>query len=59
MLLQTIASSALALAPSVAGAPAPAFDHGDLPWFEGTFEELVAKATAEEKLIFVDFWADW
>jgi thiol-disulfide isomerase/thioredoxin len=34
-------------------------DHGRLDWFQGTFEEALAKAKKEQKLVFVDFWASW
>ena len=34
-------------------------DHSQLPWFEGTWDELLAKAKAEDKLVFVDFWTEW
>lgn len=33
--------------------------HGDLPWFEGTWEEVQAHAASEQKIVFVDFWAEW
>jgi thiol-disulfide isomerase/thioredoxin len=56
MLLQSLAAAALAVA-GVAGASAE--DHGKLPWFEGTYEELMAKALDEDKLVFVDFWTNW
>jgi len=57
MLLHLLASAALAL-PSTS-APAPGEDHGKLPWFEGTYAELLAKAKAEDKVVFLDFWTDW
>lgn len=34
-------------------------DHGRLDWFQGTFEEALAKAKKEQKLVFIDFWASW
>ena len=54
MLLQLIASTVLA-APLAPAAP----DHGKLPWFEGTYAELLAKASAENRVVFLDFWTDW
>ena len=52
--------SALLLTGSGAlAAPAPAPDHGKLAWVDGTFEALVEQAEAADKLIFLDFWADW
>ncbi len=33
--------------------------HGKLPWFTGTFDELLAKAKASNQIIFIDFWTDW
>ncbi len=34
-------------------------DHGKLPWFKGTFEELLAAAKKDNKPVFIDFWAEW
>lgn len=34
-------------------------DHGKIPWFTGTFDEAIAKAKAEKKLVFIDFWTTW
>lgn len=60
MLLSLIAAAPLLA--STAGAP-PAQpvldDHGKLPWIEGTFDELLARAQKEDRLIFIDFWTDW
>ena len=56
MFISTIAAATLAL-PAVAR-PA-AGDHGALPWFEGSYEELIAEAQAEKKLVFLDFWTSW
>ena len=56
MLLITIAAATLAL-PAVARPTAG--DHGELPWFEGSYEELMAKAREEKKLVFLDFWTSW
>ena len=53
MLTALIASLPLALP-----APPPN-DHGKLPWFEGTYAELLAKAKEERKPIFLDFWTEW
>src|SRR6185436_15307371 len=30
--------------------------HGKIPWFTGTFEEALARAKAENKVLFVDLW---
>ena len=54
MLLTLFASAALLMPASPAAA-----DHGKLPWFEGTFAEALAEAKASNKIIFLDFWADW
>jgi thiol:disulfide interchange protein len=65
MWIPTLALAVLAAgpAPAPATAPpaanAPAGDHGKLPWFEGTFDQLLAKAKAENKPVFIDFWAEW
>ena len=56
MLLFAIAGTALLLS----SAPVEAADqHGKLPWFKGTYAELLAKAEKENKLVFLDFWTDW
>lgn len=34
-------------------------DHGRLPWFKGTWEELLAEAKRSDRIIFVDFWTEW
>ena len=54
MLLHLFASAAL-LGLST---HAPA-DKGKLPWFEGSYEELLKEAEKQDRLIFLDFWADW
>ena len=60
MLSTLITAAALAIAPAGADpATAPVDGHGKLPWFEGTWEELLVEAKAQDKLIFLDFWADW
>lgn len=64
MLLTILAALAMTTPPAV---PAPvsnsaivvAEEHGKIPWFTGTFDEAVAKAKAEKKLIFIDFWTTW
>jgi thiol-disulfide isomerase/thioredoxin len=58
MLLTTLAAAAL-LAPATPPTPGPLDDHGKLAWFEGSFEELMAKAKEEDKIVFLDFWTDW
>jgi len=58
MLTTLISAAALTFAPAEAHAAAPT-DHGKLPWFEGTWEEVLAEATKTNKLVFVDFWTDW
>ncbi len=55
------ASSALAAAPSPAPPPVPLSrgeDH-ELAWFDGTWDELLAKAKEENRIVFVDFWTTW
>ena len=69
MLLTTIALAALAgpiaavpsPTPPVASTPStPARgDHGKLPWFEGTYEELLAEARKSNRIVFLDFWTSW
>jgi thiol-disulfide isomerase/thioredoxin len=63
MLLTSIALCAL-LSPTLDTPPTPpkpavAEGHGKLPWFTGTFDEVLAKAKAGNQLVFIDFWTDW
>jgi thioredoxin-like negative regulator of GroEL len=48
-ILHGIAALLLAAAP----------EHGRLDWFDGSFEQALAKAKAEKKILFIDFWAGW
>jgi thiol-disulfide isomerase/thioredoxin len=50
--------SLVAFAP-LEGRPATQPEHGKLAWFEGGYEAALAKAKAENKLIFIDFWTTW
>jgi hypothetical protein len=34
-------------------------DREHLPWFDGTFKELMARAKSSDKLVFLSFWTDW
>jgi len=34
-------------------------EHGLLPWFDGSWEELLRRAEREERLVFVEFWTEW
>lgn len=34
-------------------------DRERLPWFEGTFEELMARAKSSDKLVFLNLWTEW
>ena len=52
MLLTACALAALGTTPAAAG-------HGKLSWYEGTFEAAKAEAARTDKIIFIDFWADW
>lgn len=36
-----------------------AAESGNVSWFQGTFDDALAKGHEEGKLIFVDFYADW
>lgn len=49
----------LLLALAQADAPQDAPPKGKLPWFEGSFEELLARAEETGKGVFIDFWAPW
>ena len=49
----------LLLALAQADAPQDAPPTGRLPWFEGSFEELLARAEETGKGVFIDFWAPW
>ncbi|MAF64380.1 MAG: hypothetical protein CMJ84_01800 [Planctomycetes bacterium] len=46
-----------ALASPITAQDTPA--KGKLPWFEGSFEELLAEADQSERGVFIDFWAPW
>ena len=49
----------LLLALTQVDAPQDAPSKGKLPWFEGSFEELLARAEETGKGVFIDFWAPW
>ncbi len=65
MLIQLLATAALlapATTPATSAVPTaqPCSEgHGKLSWFEGSYEEALAKAASEKKIIFMDFWTDW
>lgn len=40
-------------------APQEASEDPPLEWFEGSYKELLAKAEAEQRPIFLHFWAKW
>jgi hypothetical protein len=44
---------------SVAGATTPEAAAGGPAWFRGSWDELLAAARAERKLVLLDFWASW
>jgi|GEM_PF-1148138 len=67
MLLPLLAATCIA-APSaqpLAAPPMPATlsrvtcGHGRLSWFEGSFDEAAANASAQRRILFVDFWTEW
>jgi len=33
--------------------------HGRLDWFQGSFDELLAEADRTDRIVFLDFWANW
>ncbi|MED6335698.1 MAG: thioredoxin fold domain-containing protein [Planctomycetota bacterium] len=49
----------LLLALAQPDAPQDAPPKGKLSWFEGSFEELLARAEETGKGVFIDFWAPW
>ena len=61
--LSTLAAlSALTVAQTPAPSPAPiarSDEARELPWFEGSWDELLAKAKEENRIVFVDFWTSW
>ena len=63
MFFTSIALAALMSPPATLAAPlasSPVFGgHGKLTWFEGSFDAALAKAKAENKLVFIDFWTSW
>lgn len=65
MLIPLLAAAVLAvpaMTPPRPSAPAMATvtdGHGKLNWFEGSYEEALAAAATEQKIIFMDFWTEW
>lgn len=59
MLLHALAGTALLFTSVHTDPTAAEGQHGKLPWFEGSYAELLAKAEKEKKLIFLDFWTSW
>jgi hypothetical protein len=64
MLITALAAVLAAPVPPPPPTPAPsacvvAVDHGKLNWFEGSYEEALAKAAASKQLVFIDFWTSW
>lgn len=57
MWITTLALAGLAAAPSNPAAPF-ADELGKLPWFQGPYFSAQAKAEAEDKLVFIAFWAE-
>lgn len=60
----TPAQPTVAIVPRVAEREAsssanPALDHGKIEWFQGTFEEALARAKSQNQFVFVDFWTSW
>ena len=43
----------------MASCPAPSPDGGGIKFFNGTWKEVLAKASAEKKPIFLDIYATW
>ena len=60
MLLTALAAAFLSATPASIPSTTPVpGDHGKIAWFKGSYEAALAKAKAENKLIFIDFWTDW
>jgi thiol-disulfide isomerase/thioredoxin len=38
------------------GIASPRGDHGRVEWFDGTFEQALAEATKQKKIVFLEFW---
>jgi thioredoxin-related protein len=51
LLLATLLTSV-----QVRPAAVPETTHGKIPWFSGTFEDALARAKTENKVVFVDLW---
>lgn len=47
------------VAPAPSGATAALGDHGKLPWFEGSYSDVLSAAKAEGKPVMLDFWTRW
>ena len=45
--------------PQPAAALACVAQHGELNWFPGSYEEALARAASEKKIVFIDFWTKW
>ena len=55
--------SPLVLEPAPVPAPSTvraviAEEHGKLPWFKGSFEEVLAEAKSKQKIVFIDLWRE-
>ena len=53
----------IVLAPASAPGPVSASaviaeEHGKLPWFKGSFEEVLAEAKSKQKIVFIDLWRE-
>lgn len=57
--LATAAPCEPPLAPAAAQAAAVQAQDVQVPWFAGTWDDLLASAKREERLVFVEFWTSW
>ncbi len=46
-------------APAHSSAESAELPGGEIPWFKGSYEALMANAKLEGKLVFLNFWTEW
>ena len=59
LLLASLALAPLSIARTALAQEAAQEAKASVEWFEGTFDELLAKAKEEQRGIFLHFWAKW
>ncbi len=49
----------LAAAPALSPPQEPPAPKAEVAWFEGSWKDLLAEARKSDRVVFLDFWADW